>query len=199
MLNIVLIKKIWLKKDELPILVIRSSLINWFWSWLFGGLILIAAFFLMYYLWQQRIWGIPVFILMILISLFIVSRAYFEYYYTCWILTNLRLVDFYQQGFFHRETSEVIYDKIMEAYSKREGIIGGLFNLGDIYVGISGSKAKLKLKRVRGYDRAVAEIILQQENYQSNLLDEKEKRAQFLLLKIKNKIGSKVFNDLIGS
>jgi hypothetical protein len=56
---------------------------------------------------------------------------------------------------------------------------------------------KLLLSNV-GHERAVSEIILQQENYQHNLSDNKERRAQYLLMKIKNKIGSATFNKLLG-
>ena len=198
MVNVFLIRKVWLKHEEIPILVIRSSALNWLWSWSIGGLFLLSAFFLMYFLWQQHLWGIIIFFALIAIALIIFARAYFEYYFTGWVLTNLRLVDFYQRGFLRHETSEVIYDKIQEVYSRKEGLFGGLFNLGDIYVSIVGSKAKLKLNKVSGYDRAVAEILLQQESYQKNLLDERERKAQFLLLKIKKKIGEKAFNNLIG-
>lgn len=198
MLNVFLIKKLWLKQEEIPIVIIRNSLLNWLWSWLIGGLMLLAAFFLLFYLWQQDLWGPIVFGVLIVVALLIFARAYWQYYYTAWILTNLRLVDFYQKGFFHHETSEVIYDKIQEVFSRKEGFFCGLFNLGDVYVTIAGSKAKLKLNRVRSYDRAVAEILLQQEDYQKNLLNEHERRAEFLLLKIKQKIGVKAFNNLIG-
>ncbi len=199
MINSFLTKKLWLKQEEIPIVVIRTSFLNWWPSWLLGGIFLLASFFLMFYLWQQNVWGPLVFGALIIVALILLLRAYWQHYFTAWILTNLRLVDFYQQGFFHQETSEVIYDKILEVYSRKEGVMSGLFNLGDVYVEISGSKAKLKLKRVRSYDRAVAEILLQQEDYQKNLLNEHERRAQYLLLKIKQKIGEKAFNNLIGA
>lgn len=194
MLNVVLLKKIWLKKEEVPILVIRSSLLNWFWQFLISGLLLVGAFFLMYFLWQFDWYGLAIFGAMVAAAIYIFSRSCCEFYYTCWILTNLRLIDLYQRGFLKREVSEVVYNKIKDVYGKKSSAL----NMGDIYVSLIGSQVKLMLRRVRDFDRGVAEITLQQENYQKNLTDEKERKAQYLLLKIKNKIGAAAFNKLLG-
>lgn len=198
MLNVALLKKIWLKKEEVPILVIRSSLVNWFWPFCFSAALLFGAFFFMYYLWQYGLWGLLIFSLAVIIAVLIFCRAFYEYYYTCWVLTNLRLIDLYQHGFFRRETSEAMYDKLKDIYSKKSGIISGIFNLGDICVSLADSRVKLLLSSVRGHERAVSEIILQQENYRNNLSDNNERKAHYLLMKIKNKIGPAAFNKLLG-
>ncbi|MFA6526131.1 MAG: PH domain-containing protein [Candidatus Buchananbacteria bacterium] len=198
MLNVALLKKIWLKKEEVPILVIRGSLLNRFWPFFFSVLLLFAAFFFMYYLWQYGSWGLSAFSLAVVFAVLLFCRALYEHYYTCWVLTNLRLIDMYQHGFFRRETSEAVYDKLRDINSKKSGIIAGVFNLGDISVSLAGSRVKLLLSNVRGHERAVSEIILQQENYQNNLSDSKERRAQYMLMRIKSKIGSAAFNKLLG-
>lgn len=198
MLNVALLKKIWLKKEEVPILVIRSSLMNWFWAFFLSALLLFCAFFFMYYLWQYGSWGLLIFSLAVIFAVFIFCRALYEYYYTCWVLTNLRLIDMYQHGFLRRETSEAIYSKLKDIYSKKAGLVSGILNLGDINVSLADSRVKLLLSNVRGHERAVSEIILQQENYQNNLSDNKERKAQYLLMKIRNKIGSAAFNKLLG-
>jgi len=198
MLNVVLLKKIWLKKEEVPILVIRSSFLHWFWPSLISGALLFGAFFLMYYLWQYGQWGVALFAAMIVAAAFIFCRVLYEYYFTCWVLTNLRLIDLYQRGFLRREISEAVYNKIKDVYAKKSGLISGLFGLGDIFVSLEDSRVKLGIGKVRGYGRAISEILLQQENYQKNLFDEKERRAQYMLLKIKNKIGREAFNELLG-
>ena len=198
MFNTLLLKKIWLKKEEAPILVMRRSALAWFWSWLITALAWGSAFFLMPLLWRYGSWGLGLFTLLVLIGLIAVLRAGWEYYFTCWALTNIRLIDIYQQGFFHRETTEVLYSRIKEAYASKSGVLNGLAGLGDLYISRDDSKAKLKLPQVRGYERAVSEIILQQENYQRNLSDDKERQARYLLLKIKNKLGPAGFDRLIG-
>ncbi len=164
--NKVLLKKIWLKKDEMPILIIRSSYLKWLWPLVLSSVLLVAGFFSMAYLWHFGLIGIAVFALVLFLAVFIFCQSLYEHYYTCWVLTNLRLIDLYQRGFFRRETSEIIFNKIKEVYANKSGLISGLFNLGDINVSLIGSNSRLLIKGVPGYERAVSEIILQQENYQ---------------------------------
>lgn len=196
--NASLLRKIWLKKDEVPILVIRRSFYNWFWPLSFSAAIIAGDFFLMYYLWQFGWAGLLAFSLFLLLAAFLLARTLFERHYTCWILTNLRLIDMYQSGFFRRETAEAIYNKLKDVRAGKSGILPSLFNLGDIRVSLEGSRVTLLLAGVRGYERAVSEIILQQENYQKNLTDDKESRAQYVLARIKNKIGAEAFRNLLG-
>ncbi len=198
MVNGRLLKKIWLKNDELPIAIIRSSALKWFWSWLLGIFILISANFLLYFLLLKLEWlGLVIFLSLVFLSIIILLRTYWSWYYTGWILTNLRLIDIYQKGFFGKETSEIIYSQIGEIYAKSSGFLGGMFGFGDLYLQVSGGKAKFKLGLVRGYDRSVSEVLLQQENYQKNLINIKESESLRLLNKLKKKLGTEVFNKLI--
>lgn len=197
MLNKLILKKIWLKKDEVPILVIRKSAVCWLASWLAVFLILAVDFFLMAWLFTYDIWGILVWLVAIIIALVIFIRAYLEFYFTAWVLTNLRLIDIYQKGFWGREKTETVYNNIAEAYSKKQGL-AGVFNLGDLYLTLKNSQAKLLIGKVRGYERALSEIILQQENYRQTAGSRQSQAAQSLLLKIKHKVGEKKFQQLIG-
>jgi uncharacterized membrane protein YdbT with pleckstrin-like domain len=197
MINKRLLKKIWLKNDELPIAIIRSSCLNWFWSWTSGLIFIVFGGFLMYFLLVELGWyGIAIFFTLVVIGLIVIFRAYWSWYFTGWILTNLRLIDIYQKGFFGRETSEIIYNQIREVHSKSSGL-SGILGMGDLYLKLESDKVKFKLSRVRGVDRAVSEILLQQENYQKNLIDIKENEALRLLDKLKRKLGKEVFDKLI--
>jgi hypothetical protein len=197
MINKRLLKKIWLKHDELPLAVIRSSWLSRFWSWFLGFFLIILAVFLMYFLLLELAWlGLTIFSVLVVIGLFIIFRTYWSWYFTGWILTDLRLIDIYQQGFLGRETSEVIYSQLKEIYAKSSGFLS-ILGLGDLYLKVGSEKVKFKLGAVRGYDRAISEISLQQENYQKNLLDSKESEAVRLLDKIRKKIGKTAFEELI--
>ncbi|MFA5020637.1 MAG: PH domain-containing protein [Patescibacteria group bacterium] len=194
MLNQTLIKRVWLKKDEVPILVIRSSMANWLAQYLLSLVLLAVVFFLMYYFWQYGVWGLAAFAVVIIFSSIIIIRACYEHYFTGWVLTNLRLIDLYQRGFLRRELTEVVYNKIKDVHAEKHGWLG----LGDIFVTLVDSRVRLGLEGVRGFDRAVSEIVLQQENYQKNLLNEKEQRAQYLLAKLKKRLGEAEFYRLLG-
>lgn len=198
MLNSLILKKIWLKNDELPVLIIRESYINWFWSWLSAIIILAGDFFLMFWLFRFDVWGLIFFITALIISLFILARAWWQYYFTAWVLTNIRLIDIHQAGFFRRDISEVVYSSIKEVYAQKRGFVRAISGTGDLILEIKDSQVKYRLPLVRGYERAISEIVLQKENYQRFISNKGERRAQFLLNKIKIKLGEKVFNELIG-
>lgn len=195
--NRAIVKKIWLKNGERPLLVIRRSKWCWSVSWLLALLLSAGACFLMPFLLTYGYYGIAAISVMIGIAAIVFLRAYVEYYYTAWVLTDLRVVDIYQKGFFTQEKAETVYDQIKEAYSRRQGW-GGLLNLGDLYLTLTDEKNRLKLSKVRGYERALSEITLQQENYRQRLSGHRHERAEELLLKIKNKVGEKKFQELIG-
>lgn len=197
MVNKRLLKKIWLKNNELPLAVIRSSWLSYFWGWFLGFFLIILAVFLMYFLLLELAWlGLVIFSVLILIGLIIILRTYWSWYFTGWIITDLRLIDIYQSGFLGRETSEVIYSQLKEIYAKSSGFLS-ILGLGDLYLKVGSEKVKFKLASVRGYERAVSEITLQQENYQKNLLDSKESEAVRLLDKIRKKMGKTAFEQLI--
>lgn len=198
MLNKLIIKKIWLKKDELPILVIRKSAWCWLGYWLMSFGLLVVAFFLMYFLFIYGIWGVIAFLVVVIIALLIFLRAYWEFYFTVWVLTNLRLIDIYQQGFFHREKTETFYDGIAEAHAQKHGFWGSLLNLGDIYLTLKDSHVRLILRKIRGYERALSEIIMQQDNYRHNYSRGRGDQSGFILAKLKKKLGERKFNELIG-
>lgn len=195
--NRMIVKKIWLKNGEQPLMVIRRSKWCWAGSWLSALLLSAAACFLMPFLLNYGYAGIAAMAVIIVLSAIVFFRAYVEYYYTAWVLTDLRVVDIYQKGFFHQEKSETVYDQIKEAYSRRQGW-GGLLNLGDLYLTLADEKSRLRLSKVRGYERALSEIILQQENYRQRLSSHRHDQAEELLLKIKHKVGEKKFQELIG-
>lgn len=198
MLNVALLKKIWLKRDEVPVLVIRRSALNWFWQFFLVGALLCCAFFLMPYLWLYGWIGICAFAMAVAAALFILFRSLYERYFTCWILTNLRLIDIYQHGFLRREISEAIYDRLEDVSAAKSGLLDSIFNLGDISVALFDSRVKLLLRGVYGHERAVSEILLQQENYQKTRSDIKDRQARRMLQKIKNKIGAAAFERLLG-
>jgi hypothetical protein len=197
MANKAIVKKIWLKNNEKPIMVIRRSKWCWSVSWLLALLLSAGACFFMPFLLIYGYIGVMAVVAVVVVAVIIFLRAYLEYYYTAWVLTDLRVVDIYQKGFFHQEKSETVYDQIKEAYSRRQGW-GSILKLGDLYLTLADEKSRLRLSKVRGYERALSEITLQQENYRQRLSGHRHERAEELLLRIKNKVGEKKFQELIG-
>lgn len=165
MSNRSLIKRIWLRKNERPVAVVRRSLANWLWQLTAGFGILILSFFLMFFFLGFGYWGAGAFCLLVAFSVLVIAKSFYEHHFSCWVLTDMRLADFYQRGFFHREFTEAFYDGMSEVYAGKHGIFNYVFGLADISVSLSGSKVRLMLSGVRNSERIVSKIALLRENF----------------------------------
>jgi uncharacterized membrane protein YdbT with pleckstrin-like domain len=56
------------------------------------------------------------------------------WYYSVYIITNQRLIDIQQKGFFNRKVSEVGFEKVQSINYHIKGIEGALLKFGDISV-----------------------------------------------------------------
>jgi hypothetical protein len=61
-----------------------------------------------------------------------------DYYLDAWIVTNERIINIEQRGFFTRKISELKLTKIQDVTSEIIGVIPTLFNYGNIYVQTAG-------------------------------------------------------------
>lgn len=58
-----------------------------------------------------------------------------DYYYDIWIVTNWRIVDIEQKGFFNRDTATLLnLDKVQDVATRLNSVIGNLLGFGDIQV-----------------------------------------------------------------
>ena len=83
-----------------------------------------------------------------------------DYYLDIWIITNKRIVDNEQKGFFHRETSILRLEKIQDVTIETQGIIPTLLNFGDIHVQTAGEEQEFIMHGIASPKR-VREIIVQ--------------------------------------
>lgn len=63
-----------------------------------------------------------------------------DYYLDAWIVTNERVINIEQRGFFTRKISELKLTKIQDVTSEIIGLIPTLFNYGNIHVQTAGEK-----------------------------------------------------------
>lgn len=70
------------------------------------------------------------------------------YYLNIQIITNLRIVDIDQVGLFHHEMSELHIDKIEDVTSQVQGVIGTIFDYGDVYVQTAAAIDKFEFTNV---------------------------------------------------
>lgn len=86
-----------------------------------------------------------VYTLFLVASLFII---FVVYYLNVQIITNLRIVDIDQVGLFNHRVSELHIDKIEDVTSEVTGILGTIFNYGDVYVQTAGTVERFEFCHV---------------------------------------------------
>ena len=123
-----------------PIVVIPHIVISF--------LILVLDFFLMYFLFLQGWWGVALFTSVIILVAFYVLRLVFLYRKNCFVLTNQRLIDFEQSGFFEKFVNEFPYSKIKQAKSVVKGIAPTIFKYGNLKLVLGGDVGSFELYKI---------------------------------------------------
>jgi ABC-type multidrug transport system fused ATPase/permease subunit len=86
-----------------------------------------------------------IYTLFLAVSLFLL---FVIYYLNVQIITNIRIVDITQTGLFSHTISELHIDKIEDATSKTKGILGTIFNYGDVYIQTAGTVERFEFENV---------------------------------------------------
>lgn len=95
-------------------------------------IILVLDFFLMYYLFLQGWWGVTLFAAVILAVIFYILRLSFLYKKNRFILTNERIIDCEQTGFFEKFVNEIYLNKVIEAKAVIRGLGAWIFRYGNL-------------------------------------------------------------------
>lgn len=177
-------------------LIHSSPLIYWRY-WLCSGILIFSFAFFLYPLFLQGWWGIVMDIFLAVLGLVVFLKGCIIWYFSYWKITNHRVIDVFQKGFFSQEKTEVFYFDIDNVYGQRNGFFQGFFRLGDVFIKIKNSKIKIKLSSCRNYSQLISLINERREEYLNARASLREKKAQLLLLKIKEKLGEEKFNELI--
>ncbi|MEK7161996.1 MAG: PH domain-containing protein [Patescibacteria group bacterium] len=89
--------------------------------------------------------GVQIYTLFLTLALFLI---FVFYYLNIQIITNIRIVDIDQVGLFSHTISELHIDKIEDVTSNTNGILGTIFNYGDIYVQTAGTVERFEFDNV---------------------------------------------------
>ncbi len=68
--------------------------------------------------------------------------SFIDYYLDVWIITNERIIDIQQKGFFSRIISEQRLYRIQDVTSEVHGFFPTVFKYGNVYVQTAGSKQR---------------------------------------------------------
>jgi hypothetical protein len=85
--------------------------------------------------------------------------SFIDYYLDVWVITNERIIDVQQRGFFSRIISEQKLFRIQDVTSEVHGIIPTLLRYGEVHVQTAGTKQRFLFHQVPDPDK-VRDIII---------------------------------------
>ncbi|MEK7617990.1 MAG: hypothetical protein AAB410_02490 [Patescibacteria group bacterium] len=88
---------------------------------------------------------LQVYTIFLTLSLFLI---WLFYYLNVQIITDRRIVDIDQVGLFHHEVSELHIENIEDVTSEVSGVLGTVFNYGDVYVQTAASIERFEFSDV---------------------------------------------------
>jgi len=86
-----------------------------------------------------------------------------NYYLDMWVITNKRLIDIEQHGFFHREISTLRMEQIQDITIETRGIVATLLNFGHIHVQSAAESREFTIRGIPNPQK-IKELIFKQHD-----------------------------------
>lgn len=137
-----------LKPHEEVLATVRESMIPNFWGFFLYIVWLLVPFFFLFPLFRQGIAGMIVFFGLAGSGFVLLLRRYIRWRGSTLILTDKRVVDIDQKGFFDQIVTEAPYEQIDEASYRIKGFCATVFRYGDVRMDLSGSAADIIFKNI---------------------------------------------------
>lgn len=71
-----------------------------------------------------------------------------DHYLDAWLVTNERIIDIEQKGFFHREVSSFPLSRVQDATFETQGIVATWLNFGDVQIRTASTSETFIMKSV---------------------------------------------------
>jgi len=84
-----------------------------------------------------------------------------QYYLTVWVITNLRIVDIQQHGFFNREVSSFMLTRVQDVTTDTSGVLATLFHFGRLSVETAGKDEDFAMNGIADPE-GIRDIIMRQ-------------------------------------
>jgi hypothetical protein len=92
-------------------------------------------------------------------------RSFFDYYLDAWIVTTHGVIDIAWHGWFHRESSRVLYSDINGVSYEIKGILGTLMRFGTVSIEKISTGTAISLENVSRPKRVESAILQNMEAY----------------------------------
>lgn len=142
-----------LKPNETVLAVVRRFILTYFCWCILIVVCILAPFFFLFPLFSLGFVGIFIFVLLLGAGVIIVWRTYYLWSQNKLILTNLRVIDMDQRGFFDRTVSEVSYDQVEDVSYRIKGVLATMFHYGTLRIQSGAGMVVIELRRVHNPEK----------------------------------------------
>lgn len=129
--------------------IVRSHPMTLFPSVGIGAMLILIDFFLVAWWFRHNVWGAAGFAVTAVIGIMIIIRGVYVWRNNVLAITNQRVIDIDQRGFFERNVAEVGYDKIQDVRYTIRGFWPTIFRFGTIVVQTAGEATNIELSAVQ--------------------------------------------------
>jgi uncharacterized membrane protein YdbT with pleckstrin-like domain len=153
-------KQVSFRENEKIIVVLHHHPITYAKQIIITAILILLAFFLMFLLFSLGVIGVALFLAILLTGVFYGLREFFIWYFNVFIITNQRIIDIDQKGFFSKTVSESSYKKIMDICYSVHGLGQTILRLGTIKINASGAKLVIEnVKQVVEVNQLLADLV----------------------------------------
>ena len=151
-----------LDEGEAIVEVVRRHPITIFRSAAAVVIIVLLDFFFLTWLFAQGLWGVILFFFLLFLAFVLGLKAWVIWSKNIFIITNQRIIDIDQHGFFNKTVSECNYEKIQDISFTVKGVFATLFHFGSLQIQTAANIANLELNYIKNPAR-VQEVITDQQ------------------------------------
>ncbi len=142
-------KYIELKPHEEVLEVVHASVLPKLWVFALTTIWTVLPFFFLFPLWRQGMWGVVVFLIWLVSGLILLWRLSLIWTRTVFLITDMRVIDYDQRGFFHRVVTEARFEQMDEVSVHVKGMGATLFRYGTLQIKLHGSAADIEVDHVK--------------------------------------------------
>jgi uncharacterized membrane protein YdbT with pleckstrin-like domain len=195
-----------LKEGETLIAVVRPFALVYVVPILVTSLVVLLDFFFLFWFVRHGKWGVLAFLVILVIGIILSLRTAYLWIMNAFIVTNQRVIDIDQSGFFNRRVSESTYEKIQDISFTVRGVWATLFRYGSVVLQTAGTNAQLELKNVRWPERVQSMIVEAQRQRLASVPGDREGETdetpdaldlESVVRTIRGQVGEKDFDRLV--
>jgi len=138
-----------LKADEEVVDFIRPFGAVYFWWFFLSFVLMFGSLYYFFYLYYLGLIGLGIFICVFFLGCLALAKTLVVWRLTAFIVTNQRVIDFDQHGFFIRRISETSFANIQDITMEQKGFWATVLKFGTIKIQTASSQNVIEFQHVR--------------------------------------------------